>query len=187
MNIILTVKKNFYLFKKSISLKERYLQKHSYYRDVDFSIITVNWIFQKIFKLNNDAPFSVNYSSKIDGANNIKFIGNKHAMLKSFAVSGGCYFGISNNTVLEIGEGTIWAFNVSIQTSNHDLIDRTKYKLASVKIGKNCWIGNSSTILAGVELGDNVTVGANTVVTKSFPSNVVIAGCPAKIIRDVNV
>ena len=106
--------------------------------------------------------------------------------MKSFAVSGGCYFGISNNTTLEIGEGTIWAFNVSIQTSNHDLLDRTKFIGASVKIGRNCWLGNSSTILAGVELGDNVTVGANTVVTKSFPSNVVIAGCPAKIIKEIN-
>jgi maltose O-acetyltransferase len=187
MNLIRSLKNRFYLFRKFISLKERYLSKHSYYRDVDFSIIMINWIFQKILKLNSDASFSVNYSSKIDGVNNIKLIGDKSTMLKSFAVSGGCYFGISNNTTLEIGEGTIWAFNVSIQTSNHDFIDRTKYKLASIKIGKNCWIGNSSTILAGVELGDNVTVGANTVVTRSFQSNVVIAGCPAKIIREINV
>ena len=65
-------------------------------------------------------------------------------------------------------------------------INRTKHKLASVKIGKNCWIGNSVTILPGVELGDNVTVGANSVVTKSFPSNCVIGGCPAKIIKQFN-
>ena len=38
-------------------------------------------------------------------------------------------------------------------------------------------------MLAGVELGDHVIVGANSVVTKSFKGNVVIAGCPAKIIR----
>ena len=187
MNLINSLKNKLYLLNKTISLKERFLSKHSCYRDVDFSIIKTNWIFQKILKINNDAPFSVNYTSKIDGVNNIKFIGNEEAMLKSFAVSGGCYFGILNNTTLEIGEGTIWAFNVSIQTSNHDLMDRTKFNGASVKIGKNCWIGNSSTILAGVELGDNVTVGANTVVTKSFPSNVVIAGCPAKIIRELDV
>jgi acetyltransferase-like isoleucine patch superfamily enzyme len=186
MNLIRSCKNRLYLLKKSISLKERYLSKHPYYRDVDFSIIVINWIFQKIFKLNYDAPFSVNYTSKIDGASNIKFIGNEKTILKSFALSGGCYFGISNNTTLEIGEGTIWAFNVSIQTSNHDLLDRTKLIGASVKIGRNCWLGNSSTILAGVELGDNVTVGANTVVTKSFPSNVVIAGCPAKIIKEIN-
>ncbi|MEQ1734610.1 MAG: hypothetical protein ABL940_13115 [Bacteroidia bacterium] len=37
--------------------------------------------------------------------------------------------------------------------------------------------------MPGVTLGNNVTVGANSVVTKSFPSNVVIAGCPAKIIK----
>jgi maltose O-acetyltransferase len=36
-----------------------------------------------------------------------------------------------------------------------------------------------------VELGDNVVVGANAVVTKSFPSNVIIAGVPAKVIKQI--
>lgn len=41
----------------------------------------------------------------------------------------------------------------------------------------------NSVILPGVKLGDNVTVGAGSIVTKSFPDNVIIAGNPAKIIR----
>ena len=106
-------------------------------------------------------------------------------MLKSFAVSGGCYFGIADGSTLTIGEDTIWAWNVSVQTANHDLIDRNKYVTADIRIGKNCWIGGNVSILPGVVLGDHVTVGANSVVTKSFPSHVVIAGCPAKIIREL--
>lgn len=39
------------------------------------------------------------------------------------------------------------------------------------------------SIMPGVTLGDNVIVGANAVVTHSFPANSVIAGCPAKVIR----
>lgn len=54
-----------------------------------------------------------------------------------------------------------------------------------VIIGDNCWIGGGVTILPGVTLGDNVVVGAASVVTKSFPSNVVIAGNPAKVIREL--
>ncbi len=46
-------------------------------------------------------------------------------------------------------------------------------------------IGGNVTILPGVVLGDNITVGANSVVTKSFEGNQVIAGVPAKVIRQL--
>ncbi len=145
----------------------------------------INWWYQRIFGINGEAKFSVSFSSKIQGANRIKINGDPTTVMKSFAVNGGCYYTIFPDTVLEIGEKTIWSTNVCIQTGNHDLLDRNKYAIASVKIGKNCWLGSSVTILKGVELGDNVTVGANSVVTKSFPSNCVIAGVPAKIIKQL--
>lgn len=52
-----------------------------------------------------------------------------------------------------------------------------------IKMGNNVWIGGNATINPGVTLGDNVVVGAGSVVTRSFESNVVIAGNPARIIR----
>jgi maltose O-acetyltransferase len=52
-----------------------------------------------------------------------------------------------------------------------------------ITIGNNVWISANATICPGITLGDNVVVGAGAVVNKSFPSNVVIAGVPAKIIR----
>jgi len=52
-----------------------------------------------------------------------------------------------------------------------------------VKIGSGCWIGQNVTILPGVELGDNVIVGANSLVNKSFGSNVIIGGIPARVIK----
>ncbi len=56
---------------------------------------------------------------------------------------------------------------------------------AYVTIGGNVWIGGSVTILPGVTIGDNVTIGAGSVVVKDVPSNVVVAGNPAQVIRTV--
>lgn len=53
-------------------------------------------------------------------------------------------------------------------------------------IGDNCYIGTGATILGPVTIGDNVTIGAGAVVTKDIPSNVVVAGNPAKIIKVKN-
>lgn len=54
----------------------------------------------------------------------------------------------------------------------------------NTKIGSNCFIGVRSIILPGVTIGDEVIVGAGSVVTKDIPSNCIIAGNPAKIIRE---
>lgn len=51
-----------------------------------------------------------------------------------------------------------------------------------IKIGNNCWIGAGAVFLDGAELGSGCVVGANAVITKKFPSDVVIAGIPAKVI-----
>ena len=54
--------------------------------------------------------------------------------------------------------------------------------LESFEIGDNCFIGMNAIIMPGVTLGNNVIVGSGSVVTKSFPDDVVVAGNPAKII-----
>lgn len=77
-----------------------------------------------------------------------------------------------------IGEGSYLAFGSTILA--HDM-SRDLQK--PVKVGKNCFIGANAILLPGVELGDHVIVGAGAVVTKSFPSNVIITGNPAKIVK----
>jgi acetyltransferase-like isoleucine patch superfamily enzyme len=60
---------------------------------------------------------------------------------------------------------------------------RPALKTAPVKIGDNVWIGMNATILKGVNIGDNSVVAAGSVVTKSVPANVVVAGNPAVVVR----
>ena len=50
-----------------------------------------------------------------------------------------------------------------------------------IKIGRNVWIGDKATILSGVTIGDNVIIGANSVVTHDIPSNSLATGVPATV------
>lgn len=51
-----------------------------------------------------------------------------------------------------------------------------------INIGNNVYIGSCSLIMPGVSIGNNVIIGGGSVVTKSFPKNVIIAGNPAKVV-----
>jgi acetyltransferase-like isoleucine patch superfamily enzyme len=51
------------------------------------------------------------------------------------------------------------------------------------KIGNNCFIGINSIIMPGVTIGNEVIIGAGSVVTKNIPDNCIAAGNPAKIIK----
>lgn len=61
--------------------------------------------------------------------------------------------------------------------------DFTRAKYAHTYIGKQCFIGMNAIIMPGVVIGDQVVVGAGAVVTKSVPSNCIVAGNPARIIK----
>ena len=101
-----------------------------------------------------------------------------------------CHIGCVERVV--IGDGVLIASKVFITDHFHGDISRNDLKKIPkerplnskpVVIGNNVWIGDSVSIMPGVTLGNNVIVGANAVVTHSFPADVVIAGCPAKVIK----
>ena len=150
---------------------------------IPFNIFVTNFVFQKIFRIDSDCKISKNFTSRIMCPEKIIIENESKTVLRSFAVSGACYFQACRG--IDLGENTIFAHGVTIVSMEHKLDDIHKIgKEGRVKIGKNCWLGAKCTILSGVELGDNTVVGANTVVTKSFvDGNVVIAGIPAKIIK----
>jgi acetyltransferase-like isoleucine patch superfamily enzyme len=93
-----------------------------------------------------------------------------------------------NPSGVHIGRNTIIASRVTILS--HHVIpcrqgDHLEYGGEKVHtyVGSNCLIGVGAYILAGVKIGDNVVVGAGSVVTRDIPSNTISAGNPARILR----
>lgn len=95
---------------------------------------------------------------------------------------------------IEIGNNTLLAPDVKIYTAVHPIEKNERFLpngslctyTKSVKIGNNVWIGGNTTILPGVEIGDNTVIGAGSVVTKSIPSNAVAYGNPCRVQRYLN-
>jgi acetyltransferase-like isoleucine patch superfamily enzyme len=85
---------------------------------------------------------------------------------------------------IHIGKNTLIASNVTILSHDHCKRVNNQPLLLDTKVGERCFIAVGSTILPGVSIGNEVIVGAGSVVTKDVPSNVVVAGNPARIIRE---
>lgn len=86
---------------------------------------------------------------------------------------------------IEIGKHCLIGERVKISDSNNHRINYDGYKLsAPVIIGEHVWICNDSIILCGVTIGDGAVVAAGSVVTKDVPARCVVAGAPAKVIRE---
>jgi acetyltransferase-like isoleucine patch superfamily enzyme len=86
---------------------------------------------------------------------------------------------------ISIGRGTMIGPHVIIATDNHDLQNKMILVCKGIEIGDNVWIGAGASILPGVHIGDNAVVGAGAVVTKDVEANTVVAGVPAKFIKNL--
>ena len=86
-----------------------------------------------------------------------------------------------------LGEDCLLASNINIKSCDGHSIYQDGIVInnsQSVNIGKNVWIAQDVNILKGVEIGDNSIVGINSLVTSNkYPSNVILGGIPAKIIK----
>lgn len=85
-----------------------------------------------------------------------------------------------------IGDNVLIAPRVNILSVNHptDPALRTGLILKPVRISNNVWIGAGATILPGVNIGENAIIAAASVVAKDVPPNCIVAGNPAKIIKN---
>lgn len=95
-----------------------------------------------------------------------------------------------DDTHIYVGDHTMLGPNVTIAAAGHPILPELRrqgyqYNMP-VHIGKNCWIGAGVVIVPGVTIGDDVVIGAGSVVTKDIPSRVVAIGVPCKVLREID-
>lgn len=118
-----------------------------------------------------------------------------------FTEVGDNFYANFNFTVLDtcpivIGDNVFFGPNCTLATALHSmdpLERRMRYRENGeaydieygkpIRIGNDCWIASNVVICGGVTIGDNVVIGAGSVVTKDIPSNVLAAGNPCRVIR----
>jgi len=136
------------------------------------------FFYQKILRFNAHVPWPCHFTSRIIGVQNIK-IG------KYTSPGGGGLQYINGSGGIEIGDNVRVAPGVHIISQNHDLSNYDKHiPTRPINIGSNVWIGSHAVILPGVHIGDNVVIGAGSIVTKDIPPNSIAFGNPCKV-RDV--
>lgn len=119
-------------------------------------------------------PFYCDYGSRIEVGRNC-FINYNCTML--------------DNAKITLGDNCFLAPNVSIYTAGHPLHPEIRalgyeYGIA-VSVGDNVWIGGNTVICPGVHIGNNVVIGAGSVVTKDIPDWSLAAGNPCRVIRQI--
>ncbi len=94
----------------------------------------------------------------------------------------GSFARIWNYAEVDIGDDFLAAGGLTINTGSHDP-DSLRPSSAPVRIGHRVWCGVNVTILGGVTIGNDVVIGAGSVVTRDIPPGVVAAGVPCRVIR----
>jgi acetyltransferase-like isoleucine patch superfamily enzyme len=88
---------------------------------------------------------------------------------------------------IKIGNNVRCGANTLITDSDWHLDDARSGEPADVIIEDGVWLGINVVVLKGVTIGENSLIGANSVVTKSIPANVIAAGNPCKVIRKIDL
>lgn len=141
--------------------------------DIEERLHLVNEIFGRETKAWIEPPFYFCYGTNIE-------------------VGEGCYINFNCNFVddgkITIGNRVMFGPAVTIATVGHPINPKMREYMYTdpVTIGDNCWIGANVTICPGVTIGENTVIGAGSVVTKDIPANVIAAGNPCRVIREMD-
>ncbi len=154
------------------------------------SLRELPWIKGKLY---------VNKAGTIRIGKRVRFVGKPWAT--QLTVEKGAVLEIGDNTFINAGVGIAARHRVSIGANvkigpRTSILDSTYHQLdvnddpsssRPIVIANNVWIGTRCTILPGVTIGENSVVAAGSIVNKDVPKNVLVAGIPAKIIRELEI
>ena len=104
---------------------------------------------------------------------------------KEVFINFGCTFLDQGGITIE--DGVFIGRGAKILTEHHPEEPALRHRLLvkPVVVGRKAWIGAGAIILPGVTVGENAIVAAGTVVTKDVPDNAIVAGVPAKVLRNI--
>lgn len=106
---------------------------------------------------------------------------------KNFYANFGCI--LLDPGEIIIGDNVLFGPRVSIYTARHAYDAKERAAGAcfakTVKIGNNVWVGGGVHMDHGITIGDNTIIGAGSVITRDIPANVVAAGAPCRVIREI--
>jgi len=135
------------------------------------------------FSLDRNSSITINGRFTIQSGSDIRVFENGKLVLNG----GFCNVGtqIVCFKKITIGKGCTIARNVLIQdTDAHQVLNSTRHMNEEILIGEHVWIGYRAMILKGVTIGDGAVIGAGSIVTKDVPAKCLVAGVPAKVIRE---
>lgn len=96
---------------------------------------------------------------------------------------------LSSASRISIGDNCMFAYGVYLTDADwHDIYDRTKSIGASrpITVGNNVWFGDGAFVAKGVTIGENAIIGARAVVVDDVPANSVVAGNPARVVKQLD-
>lgn len=136
-------------------------------------------VWQKVLGFNRHVPYPVHFTSVVSHPDNI-FIENLQAT-PGYAPH--CYITAQNK--IYFGQNVVVAPSVGIVSANHNPNDYRYFQPASpIRIGSNVWIARGANILPESKIGNNVIIGAGSVVKGEIPDNSVVAGNPARVVAE---
>lgn len=142
--------------------------KRAILKTEDESQLTVNGIFQAYY----DTEIWLYPKSKLILGNGYINAGTQIRCMNQITIGDGCAIG-RNAMIMDFD-----AHEITYEDGSKNRIT------APIKIGNHVWIGAGATILKGITIGDNAIIGAGSIVTKDVPANSIVAGNPARIIRN---
>jgi len=190
---------------KNRTLKANYGLGEQVINVISFVYTRVFWKKARLIRISNrirgkkaisyGVGFTLGYSNRIEV--------NGETNKINLEIGENCIFGDYNHIVanckVTIGDNALLASRIFISDTNHGLYkdsnnvskpsEAPKYRnlhFEEVSIGDNVWIGENVAILPGVHIGNGCVIGANSVVTKSIPSNSIAVGNPVRIIKRYN-
>lgn len=177
---------------KNISMKKKYLNfpidlnPKSHFRTVGIGTIFLNFLVQKLFRVNKSVSFMIHYTSRINDPQGIEIeeSAESKVVYQCFASSNGCYMNAYNG--IKIAKNVMFASGVKLISANHDFIERKKHiKSSPIIIEENVWLGANVIVLPGVKIGKNSIIGAGSIVTKNVEANAVYVGNPAQKVKEL--